>query len=495
MKNNLFHGNFNAAWYTTCFKRLVIPDLIGNPGEYILDSRLHGNDRNKLLSAIMISAIIYLGAQPLGAKTDLVTLPGRESVQLTIYNSADLTLVREQRLLTLKSGINRLQFSWANTLIDPTSLELIPKEHGEKIEVTSLSYPPRIEHAGVWRVNSRIDGKVPVEITYLTSGLSWRAFYLGIISKDEQVMRLEAYVRVTNTSGEDYENASTRLIVGTIHILDEIAALAQRRYPYGTPLPMIIPPSPQRLQGVREFQKGFSVQTKAAMTDAAGGAAPKEIVKEGLSEYFLYTIEGTETIPDGWGKRLPSFVADNIAITNLYKYEEERYGKQVVRFVSFVNDRAHKLGETPIPGGIMRMFRLVDDQNALAYEGQSEFKYIPVNKEAELNLGPANNVVVETTLMDFKTDNHIFDVHKNICGWDEIREFKVEIKNTRPLPVRVEIKRHLPVPSWEMTRSGESGQFEKVDLNTVKFTLSLPAESKQEFRYIATTRHGTRAER
>jgi hypothetical protein len=26
----------------------------------------------------------------------------------------------------------------------------------------------------------------------------------------------------------------------------------------------------------------------------------KEIVKEGLSEYFLYTIEGTETIPIGW---------------------------------------------------------------------------------------------------------------------------------------------------------------------------------------------------
>ena len=34
------------------------------------------------------------------AKVDLVTLPSRDTVQLTIYNSADMTLVRESRALT-----------------------------------------------------------------------------------------------------------------------------------------------------------------------------------------------------------------------------------------------------------------------------------------------------------------------------------------------------------------------------------------------------------
>ncbi|MDR3634850.1 MAG: Ig-like domain-containing protein [Isosphaeraceae bacterium] len=32
-------------------------------------------------------------------------------------------MVREHRLLTVKEGVNRIQFSWANTLIDPTSIE------------------------------------------------------------------------------------------------------------------------------------------------------------------------------------------------------------------------------------------------------------------------------------------------------------------------------------------------------------------------------------
>jgi hypothetical protein len=78
------------------------------------------------------------------AKIDLVTLPSRDTVQLTIYNSADMTLVRESRALTLKDGENKLQFSWANTLIDPTSLEMLPKANADKIDIADLTYPPRV---------------------------------------------------------------------------------------------------------------------------------------------------------------------------------------------------------------------------------------------------------------------------------------------------------------------------------------------------------------
>ncbi|MHC4206955.1 MAG: hypothetical protein ACYSTT_20050, partial [Planctomycetota bacterium] len=153
--------------------------------------------------------IIAITAGTTYAKVDLVTLPSRDTVQLTIYNSADMTLVRESRALTLK-----LQFSWANTLIDPTSLEMLPKANADKIDIAELVYPPRVRNLGLWNVESGVAGKVPVEISYLTSGLSWRAFYMGTLTEDEKTMRLKGYVRVTNNSGEDYENAQTRLIVG-----------------------------------------------------------------------------------------------------------------------------------------------------------------------------------------------------------------------------------------------------------------------------------------
>ena len=65
--------------------------------------------------------LLAMMAPALAKNVDLSTVPARQSVQLTIYNSEDLTLVRETRVVTFKKGVNPLQFSWANTLIDPTS--------------------------------------------------------------------------------------------------------------------------------------------------------------------------------------------------------------------------------------------------------------------------------------------------------------------------------------------------------------------------------------
>jgi hypothetical protein len=425
------------------------------------------------------------------AKVDLVTLPNRDTTQLTIYNSADLTLVRDGRSLTLKEGKNKLQFSWENTLIDPTSLSMQPKAFADKIEISNLTFPPRVQNLGLWNIQSEVAGKVPVEITYLTSGLSWRAFYMGTLTEDEKTMRLEGYVMVTNNSGEDYENAQTRLIVGKVHLLDQIADLSRQQYPYGSPISLLSAIlAPARARGLRKEKL-----TELKLGVDVGGVfdSPKAISKEGLSEYFLYTIEGTETIPNQWSKRLPSFDVSDIPVVNLYKYEEEMHGPSVVRYLSFKNDTEHKLGETPIPDGAMKVYRTVDDVRHLSYEGQSSFKYIPVNEKVELNLGAVSDVVVKPTLMDTKTDNYRFDNDNNINGWDEIQTFRMEVKNTRNLPVKLEIKRNFNTQYWTIKNLNDSqSYFEKVDMDTVKYTLTLEPQSEKTIEYVLTTFQGTR---
>jgi hypothetical protein len=300
-------------------------------------------------------------------------------------------------------------------------------------------------------------------------------------------MRLQGYVRVTNNSGEDYENAQTRLIVGKVHILDQIAELARRQYPYLRPGQPIAPEMPLARAGepvlAKEAVIGRLFKSRARR--------PKEIVKEGLSEYFLYTIEGTETIPTGWSKRLLSFDKSDVPVVNLYKYEQERYGNSVVRFLSFKNDEEHKLGDTPIPGGLLKVYRGVDDEQHLAYVGQSAFKYIPVDEDVELNLGAVADVVVEPKLMDFKTENYKYDRHRDISGWDEVRKFRIEVRNTRDLDVKVEIQRNFGTSYWDMQTSQTH---ENVDKDTVKFTLELELRSKEQFEYVLRTYHGTREE-
>jgi len=421
---------------------------------------------------------------------ELVTLPRRDKVQLTIYNSADLTLVRERRNLTLKKGWNWLQFMWANTLIDPTSLSLEPLDQVGKIDIQQLVFPARLRELGRWLIRSEISGQVPFEITYFTSGLSWRAFYMGTLSQNEKMMKMQGYVRLGNNSGEDYDNAQTRLIVGQVHILDEIAQLARRQYPYDRP----------GMIGYDEdaIKKDVSVTNGEYQTDMLGrrqnwfaDLKAKEIRKEGLSEYFLYTIEGTETIPNQWGKRLLSFEAKDIAVESLYKYDEERWGNEAIRFVKFANDEKHNLGQTPIPNGNVKIYSNADEQGYLSYVGGTEIKYIPVDEEVELNLGPARWVKIEPKLMDFKTENYIFDNRANVSGWDEIRVWKIVITNTRTLPIQIEITRGFGTAYW--TLQSET-LYEKYDATHARFKLELEPRSKQTLEYAVRTYHGTREE-
>jgi len=161
---------------------------------------------------LMTLSLLCLGTAQ--ARINVVTLPERDTVQLTIYNSVDLTLVKETRHLTFRKGLNKLEFSWANTLIDPTSVEFKALSHADEVEVLDVSFPPRVTNTLEWRINSEVTGEVTVEIRYFTSGIRWSAEYLAEAVPTEKLMNLSGQVRVTNNSGEDYENAQVRLVVG-----------------------------------------------------------------------------------------------------------------------------------------------------------------------------------------------------------------------------------------------------------------------------------------
>ena len=68
-------------------------------------------------------------------------------------------------------GKNRLQLSWANTLIDPTSVNFRPLEHAEDIELGHGLPGQKPQHL-IWNVESKFEGEAKVEVTYFTSGLT-----------------------------------------------------------------------------------------------------------------------------------------------------------------------------------------------------------------------------------------------------------------------------------------------------------------------------------
>jgi len=236
-----------------------------------------------------------------------------------------------------------------------------------------------------WNVQAAEDAEATVEISYFTSGLTWSADYMCITDPDETKLDITGYVRVFNNSGEEYENAQVRLVVGKINLVEKIAELAQRTF--GVP--------------VEELAKGDQLKlgrvvARAAMGKAFGGALsapvaapaePKQIEKEGLGEYFIYTIEGTETIPTGWSKRLRSFDGADVPFRIQYRYRPAEYGDQLVRMFLLVNDEESNLGTTPLPDGVVRVYR-DNGRDGLGFRVEQAIKYVPIGEDIELNLGP-----------------------------------------------------------------------------------------------------------
>ena len=183
----------------------------------------------KLQLCVVIATAVLpaFSARMPAENVDLSTVPKRDSVQLTIYNSEDITLVRETRVVTFKKGINPLQFSWANTLIDPSSVELRFLSSADKLDVEDTTFPHDKPQMLYWNVRSEIDGEATIQITYFTSGITWSSDYVAVADKDEGKLDIDGFVRVTNNSGEEYENAQIRLVVGTINLVEKIAQLAK----------------------------------------------------------------------------------------------------------------------------------------------------------------------------------------------------------------------------------------------------------------------------
>lgn len=462
---------------------------------------------NRIARLLCLFGLLLPLALP-ARNVDLATVPERRTVQLTIYNSEDLTLVRESRVVTFKQGVNPLQFSWANTLIDPTSVELKFREPKTGLEVLDTTFPHDRPQTLYWNVKSDVNREAAIEISYFTSGISWAADYLAIADPDEKALRLESFVRVRNNSGEDYENAQVRLVVGTINLVEKIAELA--RLPVGRVSELgkeeyrdMRQKAARRMMAPAAPAPMLEMAAGSMAADAAQMAAPKEIIKEGLSEYFIYTIEGTETVPNGWAKRLRSFEVAGVPMTVQYRYRPREYGEQLKRLYLLKNDAASKLGSTPLPDGMLRVFR-ANGRDGLSYLATQNLKYVAIGDKIELNLGSDPAVIFELVKQKVFRDNLWFQIKggnlyrklgeegfkleldSQVAGWDEHTVYRQKIRNYSGKSIGVQIRREYPGDVVFRGRLNPTLH----DFQTVQFETDVPAGAKAELDYEIIARLG-----
>ncbi|MFT5126959.1 MAG: hypothetical protein ACI8W8_000557 [Rhodothermales bacterium] len=400
--------------------------------------------------ALVAAMLLSLNAL---AHVDLVTVPTRESTQLTIYNSEDITMVREQRLLTVKPGINRIQFTWANTLIDSTSIDFRILDHMDKVDLLDTTFPAGRNDALQWNISSTMAGELPIEIRYFTSGITWTADYAGLANEQETELDLTGYVRDINNSGELYDNAEVRLVVGKINLVEKIAELAQRK------APSKITTRGTALNFAFDIAKDYEGDDDESFGDPSSTDNPAEVKKQGLSEYFLFSIAGREDIKNGEPKRLVSMSIDEVPLESIYKLSDRSNPNQFTKYYRFENKKLAdadlpdmaNLGVAPLPDGMVRLYSEYDNRD-LAYVGGTSTKYVPIGDRVEVNVGLDSDITLTRRLKDSRITNVIARQYKrriddnwvhyyDLIDYDETVYFEEEITSGKAVDVEVEVER------------------------------------------------------
>lgn len=291
-----------------------------------------------------------------------------------------------------------------------------------------------------------------VELSYLTSGLGWKADYVAELNSKENRLDLSGWVTLSNASGASYKNAKLQLVAGDVNQV-------QRRQP-------------------RSMAK--SMRGDVMMAEAV---APMS--EEGLLEYHLYRLDRPTTIAENQTKQVALLSASGIPTQKLLLlrgadyYYRSQYGLigsklKVDVYIEFDNKETAKLG-MPLPKGIMRVYKQ-DSQGNAQFVGEDSVDHTPKNETVRLKLGSAFDVTADKKQTDFK----------KVSKREYKTAFEITLKNAKKTPVTVTVQEPIG-GDWRIL--SESAPHKKVNSRLAQWKIKVPAEGKTKLTYRAIVKY------
>jgi hypothetical protein len=201
-----------------------------------------------------------------------------------------------------------------------------------------------------------------------------------------------------------------------------------------------------------------------------------------------------------------SFEGQTVPFKVQYRYREPEYGPQLVRMYLLTNDEKSKLGTTPLPDGMVRVFR-DNGRDGLSFLVAQAIPYVPIGDKIELNLGPDPEVVFELIKLRVRRDNlwmHIdgtdvfrrvdepgvqIEVNSSVAGWDDHTVYVQRVRNYTAKLIELEVRRTLP--GHIVFRSSLAAK--NHDYQTVEYTAAVQPGEKAELKYEVIQHQGRNA--
>ena len=312
-----------------------------------------------------------------------------------------------------------------------------------------------------WKLATDTAGVFPAELSYVTSGMSWKADYNVIAPPDGDTVDVVGWVTIDNQSGKDFADARIKLMAGDV---SKIQDQSQQDYRYS-----------------------------ARVLGGMSGMQPT-VTEKDFDEYHLYALERQTTLRDRETKQVEFVRAAGVESRRVYVYDgvkidwrrysgwdpsslrtQREFGTDCNPKVWVVREIWNKADNglgMPLPAGRVRFYRQGDDRQ-LEFTGENEIDHTPKGELLRIYTGNAFDLVGERKRTNYNTDRD--------NEWlDET--FAIEVRNHTDAAVTVQVVEHL-YRWWNWEIRDQSDEFAKRDAQTIAFTVEVPADGAKNVTY------------
>lgn len=282
-------------------------------------------------------------------------------------------------------------------------------------------------------LNSSRGGVRPAQLSYLTSGMGWKADYVALFDENAGRMDVQGWVTLTNNTGTTFGDAKTLLVAGT--------------------------PS---VNGQRNSNRRNNI--RRAGTESAN--------RESLGDFYLYPLAARTTIANAQTKQVSFLDVTGAPAQKTYEYTNRWLGTQreaqsAATVLQFSSSKDGGLGDA-LPAGTVRVY-MKDAAGQPQFIGENNIGHTPMGSELGLKTGEAFDVKVKPTVVK--------RTRLSSTKWRSSMSY--ELSNARPDPVTVSLIQDGLDFYWSDTRIvAESLKSERRSSNSIVWKVPVPANGR-----------------
>lgn len=309
-----------------------------------------------------------------------------------------------------------------------TSKGLVVFQRSQLLSITlkSNSIHDKFAPEIVWELASDEDKSVNAELTYISSGFSWKPIYTLIINGDDSKATLTVNAEISNNTNINLFATNISVVEGNVPLQSKSKSVSYQM-----------------------------IESRSAMDN-----------RSALGDFYIFDIGLNMKLDSMQSVQLPLMEQREITYDKKYVFQnsERDQGDEPLSVeVSFENSASNNL-ELPLPSGVLFLYEK-DDLNSMRFIGRNSLTQLYKGGVAILDGGKAFDIIGKRRILNF-------DRQKN----SEESTISLQILNTSDKSIKVKAVENI-FGDWVIKES--SSMYIKEDASTIFFPLEIePGQSE-----------------